>query len=90
MTDNIYCVYDRLSIRYGSVFSSPTDATASRQFVSMFNQTPEVINDYELCAIGRLDIATGKMTSLDLVRIDYMEYAKLPRIKSEEKAMTQS
>lgn len=87
MKDNIYCIYDRLSLRYGSVFSSPSDATASRQFYAMFQQSGQPIDDYELCACGTVEIATGIMSFKGTERVPYQDYIHKPIIKAEEKAL---
>lgn len=63
MKDKIYLIFDRLSNRYGSVFNSATDATASRAFAHQIQQTKLQISDFDLCAVGELDLATGVVTA---------------------------
>lgn len=75
MVDNVYCIYDRLSNRYGSVFSSPSHATASRQFKSMFQGSQGVKeSDYDLCHCGNLDISTGALHNVPTSRVNVSEY----------------
>lgn len=63
MKDKVYLIFDRLSNRYGNVFNSATDATASRAFVNHVNQTKLKLSDFDLCSIGELDLATGLLTA---------------------------
>lgn len=70
MQNNLYSVYNRLSLRYGDVFASPTDATASREFSTRLNSSPHLIaDDYEVCRVGSIDIDSGRVIVEDPVRI---------------------
>lgn len=71
MKDKVYCLYDRLSNRYGSVFSSPTDATAIRSAQIQFKQMNIKADEFDLCCVGEIDLTSGVMTSFEqVVRID--------------------
>lgn len=92
MKDSVYCIYDRLSNRYGSVFSSPTDATASRQFLQMFKgadgKISSTFNDYDLCFVGTLSIETGELTSTTIARVIVQDYIQeIIPIATIEKAL---
>lgn len=70
MSDFVYVIYNRLSRRYGSVFSSATNATAIRYFLEYLKRFEDNPDDYELCSFGRFDIETGNLINLPLVRVD--------------------
>lgn len=87
MIDNIYCIYDRLSNRYGSVFSSPSHATASRQYKAMFAGSNFNENDYELCHVGNIEISTGKTHTQDCVRVDVADFTTSNVVLDTEKEL---
>lgn len=79
MKDLIFCVYDRLSGRYGNVFSSPTRATAEQQFKNLFQKQPEAQKDFDLCVFGSFEIGTGQGSFHPLERVEI----SLDSVKSE-------
>lgn len=87
MKDNIYCIYDRLSGRYGSVFSSPTHATASIQFSNLFKQSPDDKKNFDLCCIAQIAISTGETTTQALQRIDTTPEPSTTPIHDIEKSL---
>ncbi|QCS37199.1 hypothetical protein [Tortoise microvirus 67] len=72
MNNQVYCIYNRLSQRYGDVCCFPTDAYAVN-FIR--NQTGEKFDEYvkecELCNIGVIDITSGVATFRSPVRVDW-------------------
>lgn len=78
MHDTIYIIYDRLSCRYGNVFSSASDATAERQFKSLFKDG-KGMSDFDLCKVANFDLTTGIVDTFGSVtRIEITKESEVP------------
>lgn len=62
MENQIYLLFNRLSGRYGSIFSFPTDAYASKAMNHYLNENKMSFDEYVLFRVGSYDIATGHVT----------------------------
>lgn len=70
MTNNIYALYNRLSLRYGDVYSFPSDGYAANQLRrAMVNDKQDLTTEYELCNVGSIDIDSGTIYPHDPVRV---------------------
>ena len=73
MKNNLYTVYNKLSLRYGEVMTYPTDAFASMA-ISKLVSNPKCeldLSEIDVCRIGSIDIETGVITPETApVRID--------------------
>lgn len=60
MENGIFCLFNRLSCRYGDVMAFPTDGFALRRVTEMFD-TGKLgnIDEFILYRLGRVDIKTG-------------------------------
>lgn len=68
MVNQIYVIYNKLSNRYGNVFSFETDAICRSRLGSKeakFNH-----DELEVCKVGTIDISTGVVESLPPERIE--------------------
>ena len=64
MKNNLYTLYNKLSLRYGEVMTYPTDAFASAM-VSKIAANPKNnfdLNEIDVCRIGSVDVETGVIT----------------------------
>ncbi len=64
MKNNLYTLYNKLSLRYGEVMTYPTDAFASTM-VSKIASNPKNnfdLNEIDVCRIGSIDVETGVIT----------------------------
>ena len=64
MKNNLYTIYNKLSLRYGEVKAFPTDAFASMAF-SKIASNPQAdldLSEIDVCRIGSIDIETGVIT----------------------------
>lgn len=78
MHDTIYIIFDRLSGRYGNVFSSASDATAERQFKSLFKDG-KGMSDFDLCKVASFDLTTGVVDTFGSVtRIEISKDSEVP------------
>lgn len=69
MKNNVYTLYNRLSNRYGQIFSFPSDGFALARLVESGIRTDEE----ELCRIGTVSIETGVVEPCEPVRIAWPE-----------------
>lgn len=62
----IYCLYDRKSNTYGTVFTSENNQTAQRyfQFLCSMPANEMIRDDVELYVLGNYDPKTGSITDL--------------------------
>ena len=64
MKNNLYTLYNKLSLRYGEVMTYPTDAFASMA-ISKVASNPQAnidLNEIDVCRVGSIDIETGVIT----------------------------
>lgn len=73
MKNNLYTLYNKLSLRYGEVMTYPTDSFASMA-ISKVASNPQAnldLSEIDVCRIGSIDIETGVITpEVAPVRID--------------------
>lgn len=73
MKNNLYTLYNKLSLRYGEVKAFPTDSFASMAFSKIASnpQSELDLSEIDVCRIGSIDIETGVVTpEVAPVRID--------------------
>ncbi|QCS36540.1 hypothetical protein [Capybara microvirus Cap3_SP_446] len=63
MVNNLYTIYDTLSQRYGSVVAFASDGMALFSIAQSYQASGEVLDRYELCRVGTVDIETGVVES---------------------------
>lgn len=64
MKNNLYTIYNKLSLRYGEVMTYPTDAFASMA-ISKIVANPKCefnLSEIDICRVGSIDIETGVIT----------------------------
>lgn len=64
MKNNLYTLYNKLSLRYGEVRVFPTDSFASMA-ISKVASDPQAnldLSEIDVCRIGSIDIETGVIT----------------------------
>ena len=64
MKNNLYTIYNKLSLRYGEVMTYPTDAFASMT-ISKLVSNPKCeldLSEIDVCRVGSIDIETGVIT----------------------------
>ena len=64
MKNNLYTLYNKLSLRYGEVMTYPTDSFASMA-ISKVAANPQAnlhLSEIDVCRIGSIDIETGVIT----------------------------
>lgn len=64
MKNNLYTLYNKLSLRYGEVMTYPTDSFASAM-ISKVAANPQAkldLSEIDVCRIGSIDIETGVIT----------------------------
>lgn len=68
MKNCVYCVYNKLSQRYGEVVCFASDSMALRRICTspLYKSS---LDEVEICRVGAIDIETGVMTSEPPVRI---------------------
>lgn len=82
MTNNVYVLYNKESLRYGDVMAYPTDGFALARLQEGLK--PSMLSELELCRIGTIDIDTGVIVpSGSPVRIAWREQKTLPVSKSQ-------
>ena len=64
MKNNLYTLYNKLSLRYGDVRTFPTDAFASMTISKLLSnpQSDIDLSEIEVCRVGSIDIETGVVT----------------------------
>lgn len=58
MHNELFVMYNRLSMRYTDVFTSPNRVTAAMRMRDAGISSDE----FELCALGTIDVSTGAVT----------------------------
>lgn len=66
MKDEVYVIYNKLSNRYESVFSFPTDAVC----IHHMQQGKYKRDEYDICKIGSINITDGTLSPINPVRLD--------------------
>lgn len=88
MKNNIYVLFNQLTLRYEGTFESPTDASAAVTLHRQLSKHPDY-DKMELCRIASIDISTGVVEAEKApVRIQKMEViqnSEPPINKIEEK-----
>lgn len=64
MTNGLYCLYNKLSRRYGDVVAYPSDGFASARVTDMAKRGAFVLSETELVKIGDIDIENGVVNAL--------------------------
>ena len=91
MTNGLYCLYNKLSLRYGDVIAYPSDGYASARVTDMAKRGAFVLSETELVKVGSIDIETGVVTALpaplrvplnDVVSADDMASPSVQNLKS--------
>lgn len=74
MKNNLYCLYNNLTKRYGEVLCSPTDEFCRNSVQKSLNSNPDInLLEFELCRVGDIDIENGIVTALPApVRVDWL------------------
>ncbi|MEM1986730.1 MAG: hypothetical protein QXQ24_08340 [Nitrososphaeria archaeon] len=63
MTNGIYCLFNRLSCRYGDVMAFSTDGFAQKRVTEYFaSGKAGSMDEHQLFKIGEINIATGQAT----------------------------
>lgn len=68
MTNKVYCIYNKLSQRYGEVVCFASDGMALRRICTS-PLYKAALDEIDLCRVGAIDIETGVMTADPPVRI---------------------
>ena len=64
MKNNLYTLYNKLSLRYGEVMTYPTDSFASMAIskIAANSQANLDLSEIDVCRVGSIDIETGVIT----------------------------
>ncbi len=65
MENQIYLLFNRLTCRYGSIFSFPTDAFAVKFMQQQLLDSKMSLDEHILYNVGSYDIASGKVSVSD-------------------------
>lgn len=78
MKNNLYCLYNNLTKRYGEVLCSPTDEFCRNSVQKSITSNPDVnLLEFELCRVGDIDIENGIVTALPApIRVDWLLSSK--------------
>ena len=71
MKNNLYCVYNELSARYGDVVCYPTDGFALARLSQTFQMQHADLKEFTVCRVGTIDIETGVVCSESPVRLPW-------------------
>lgn len=66
MKNQIYLLHNRLTCRFGSIFSFPTDAYAVKVLTQQLNENHLSLDEYTLYNVGSYDISTGFVDTSEL------------------------
>lgn len=64
MKNGIYCLYNKLSLRYGDVIAYPSDGFAVARVTDMAKRGAFEISETELVKVGDIDIENGIVKAL--------------------------
>lgn len=62
MNNEVFCLYNSLSNRYGDCFVFPTAGFAKARIVELAQAKRIDLSENELCRVGSIDIITGLIT----------------------------
>ena len=62
MKNNIYTLFNGLTLRYEGTFESPTDASAAVTLLRQMGKHPDY-DKLELCRVASIDIESGLVTA---------------------------
>lgn len=77
MKNYIYVLFNKLSGRYESVMSFPSDSMALHRLSKNIDKS-----EYELCRVGSISIESGVVESEPPVRLIWSEEDTLPKTES--------
>ena len=69
MKNEIFCLYNSLSLRYGDCFVFPTAGFAKARVLELAKSKRIDLSENELCRVGSIDVATGIITPCSPERI---------------------
>lgn len=79
MNNEVFCIYNKLSLRYGDCFVFPTAGFAKARVAELAKSKRIDLAENELCRVGSIDVSTGLITPcaperipLDVPTIDEM------------------
>ena len=76
MKNNIYTLFNGLTLRYEGTFESPTDASASVTLMRQMGTHPDY-DKLELCRVASIDIESGFVTAEQVpMRVQKQEVLK--------------
>lgn len=77
MKNYVYVLYNKLSARYESVMSFPSDGMALHRLEKNIDKS-----EYELCRAGSIDIESGTIEPCPLVRLVWENNEELPKTEA--------
>lgn len=87
MTNNIYSIFNRLSLRHGSVCVYPTDQFAIKAVTKDYEraQLQSDLDEIELVHVAVIDIETGSVTPVEhrIIPLAPVDNKSLLDVKSE-------
>ena len=69
MKNELFCIYNTLSLRYGDCFVFPTAGFAKARVLELAKSKRIDLSENELCRVGSIDVATGLITPCSPERI---------------------
>lgn len=79
MKNEVFCLYNSLSLRYGDCFVFPTAGFAKARVNELAKAKRIDLSENELCRVGTIDVSTGLITPcaperipLDIPSVDEM------------------
>lgn len=78
MKNYVYVLFNKLSCRYESVMSFPSDSMALHRLNSNVDKA-----EYELCRVGSIDIETGVVNAENPVRLIWNDSDALPKTEAK-------
>lgn len=69
MKNEIFCLYNSLSLRYGECFVFPTIGFAKARVIDLAKAKRIDLSESELCRVGSIDISSGIITPCSPERI---------------------
>lgn len=77
MKNYVYVLFNKLSARYESVMSFPSDSMALHRLSNNVDKA-----EYELCRVGSIDIESGVVDSCSPIRLIWNEEDTLPKTEA--------
>ena len=62
MNNEVFCIYNKLSLRYGDCFVFPTAGFAKARIIELAKSKRIDLAENELCRVGSIDVSTGLIT----------------------------